>query len=184
MKTYIQFNEETSVITVYIMVGIQGCGKSTWIKKNKLKLGDYIVINLDTYRKDFEKEKQQTDSSWKFKHDDQESQMQVVKKGENNISQAIKDKKNIVLDTMNIKKRYRTQSIKSITDQAQRQNIGVKFIAIYFPPNPEESIKRIKVGRKTTDINFVPEDIVRKRAETISPPTKEEGYEQIITVKY
>lgn len=184
MKKYTEFLKENSgnELIVWMPIGIQGSGKSTWVRNNKDQLGDYAYINADTYREDLQRDMQKTNSEWKFRHTDGASQRKVFGRVDDEVKKAIENNKNVVLDMMSLTPKNRKTYITRIRSLAKSK--PVKFIAVYFPANVEKSVERINKSRKEGDINYVTGDIVKGAAERLVSPSKEEGFDKIIIVKY
>jgi predicted kinase len=184
MKKYSDFITESSEegITVWMPVGIQGSGKSTWVKNNNDQLGNHAYINADSYREDLQRDMQKTNPKWKFRHTDGASQQKVFSRVDDEVRKAIENNKNIVLDMMSLTPKNRKTYITKI--KALAKSKPVKFIAVYFPANVEKSIERISKSRKEGDINYVTGEIIKGAAERLVSPSKEEGFDKILTVNY
>ena len=78
---------------LYVMCGISGSGKSTWIEKN---LDNFDVISLDEIRKELN-----------GKRECQKNRGQVLQLAKTRLKKALASKRNVVWDATNIRKDFR-----------------------------------------------------------------------------
>lgn len=118
LKQFILESQKTS--KVYIMVGLPGSGKSTWIKNNLSK--DIEIISKDNIRKELGiMSKDQIK-----KIGDKEQEKQVKKIHNERFETALKEGKDIVLDNTNIGKTLTYILQKSHQYKAETIGVNIK----------------------------------------------------------
>ena len=148
--------------TLYILIGVPGCGKSTWAKKHFEKnVG--VCVSSDTIRKVI------------FRNEnDQSHNPEVFKIAHHVIKQWLNSDDDVVFDATNIHKRYREQLIKEVLFEV---NKPVRFVAIYFDTPIETCIARQELRDRK-----VPAKVIQKMARQMEKPTFEEGFDIIKTI--
>lgn len=137
---------------VYMMIGIAGCGKSTYARKH---FGNAEIISSDEIRKEFYgSEEIQTNPK------------KVFAEVHRRIKTAIENDKDVVVDATNLKAKYR----KSIIEIA----IGCEVIAVYLDTELQTAINR-NAQRKRK----VPEEVIAKMYNQIELPQYKEGFSEI-----
>lgn len=113
--------------TIYVMVGIPGAGKDTWIKEN---MPDTFVICRDEIRKEIgvDGEKPQGNS---------EQEQQVTAIAMERLEDCCKNRRDVIINNTNVKKAYRREYIK----QAIKYGANIKYIYVE-PPTIEEAKRR------------------------------------------
>jgi len=147
---------------IYMMIGIQGSGKSTYARNLSKEL-NIPLISSDGLRD----ERPDIDpvNIWPTLYD---LCKETLNKGSDfifdatNITPSIRSKLWIELDKRGIKKD------------------SIDVIAYYFIPNLEESIKRVELRNKDPKERFLPIDVIESYYKNIVEPTKEEGFSKII----
>lgn len=149
--------------TVYMMAGIPGSGKSTWIKEN----GRGITISRDALRLTLLKDGEQY-----FTHEKTCYQHFI-----NAIIAAIKDEtvENIYIDATHLTVKSRKTVFSSLGDLASKVD---KKIAVVGTAGLDTCLKR---NAQRTGRALVPENSVRDMANNFQFPTEDEGFDMIIT---
>jgi predicted kinase len=130
--------------TLVIMVGISGSGKSTWIKENKPKWKNTIVVSTDQIRKDLS-----GDISNQIINSD------VFQFAKAMIIHNLKKGKNVILDATNIQTEKRISFINDI-----EKEVDFKKIALVFYVSREEAKRRIKKDiENKIDRAVIPEEV-------------------------
>lgn len=142
--------------TIYVMVGLPGAGKDTWIKNN---LPDKKVICRDDIRTriGIKGEKPQGDRK-------QEEQVTEIAKFA--LEEACKNRKDVVINNTNLKKEYRKEYIRAAV------KYGAKLVYVYVEaPAFEDNLKR----REGT----IPQDVIENMLDNFEFPYPIE-YDEII----
>lgn len=145
---------------LYMLVGIPASGKSTWAKTQSDK--DVVYICLDKIREKLYGD-ENIQGEWS------EINIELTTQ----LLNAIKDNKvkTVVYDATNVKSKYRKEFLNKWGD-----NFNEKC-AVYFPPDLERS----KKWNKQRD-RQVPEKVIERMYDNIEKPTKEEGFNVVITL--
>jgi len=145
--------------TLYILIGIPACGKSTYA--NSLKNENTIVLSSDQIRKElFGSEKSQINNSLVF------STLYSRAKA------FLNDKKDVIIDSTAINRFERQRILSNFTKQ------DIKKVAIVFSTPINACIERDRLRNRC-----VGEDIISMYANKFEPPNKKEGFDEIILIK-
>lgn len=154
--------------TAYILVGLPGSGKSTWIKSKNAE-GNYVVVSSDDEIEKYAKSKGLTYS---------DVFQDYVKTATNlmnaNFRSAIANGSDIIWDQTNLSKKKR----RSILDQLPK---SYRKIAVVFRVDADELQRRLD-KRAQEEGKTIPTHIVDSMRKTFEIPTKEEGFHEIIMV--
>lgn len=152
---------------VYIMCGIPGIGKSTWIKN--FKSDNKIVISRDEIR-----------FGLLSKEDDyfaREEEVLIIFSSK--IREAIIKNKNmdIFIDATHLNKSSRRKTLNMIGLRVRSQN---KIIAVTFPNDLKKAFKQneLREGRSK-----VPKGVIRRMHFQFVPPALDEGFDEVMEVK-
>jgi predicted kinase len=153
--------------TLYVMVGVPGSGKSTWIQRQDLdsatvlSTDDYIESRAralgKTYTEMFESE---------IKAAEQHLRLELT--------QAIGLYKTIYWDQTNISVKSRAKKLASVPGR-------YKKIAVYFP-TPLEVVKQRLVDRAQATGKQIPAYVVHRMTQQLTPPTLSEGFDEIWSI--
>lgn len=158
-----------------ILIGLPGSGKSTWIFENILVRSDilpYVVISSDDVLERIAKEKGLTYSDV-FK----DYIGQATAEMKSNFKSAIAEGKNIIWDQTNMSKKKRRGILAQIPADYYK-------IAVDFSVNPNELKRRLDERAKLTG-KHIPWKIVEDMGKNYQAPDKlEEGFDEIIKVKF
>ena len=147
MKNIISFIlEKLSPFNVYIMVGLPGSGKSTWIKNNLPK--DIEIINQDSIR--IELGIMDNDEQKRIGNKEQEKE--VSKINDERVDKLIKDRKDFVIDNTNVK----AGRVENYYNRLKKLGANVKIVVVDTPVEicikrrndciPENIIKQMNLG--------------------------------------
>jgi len=149
---------------IYMMIGIQGSGKSTISNKMKNKY-NIPIISSDALRNEMP--------------DLEESK--VFPTLYKRCSEIVKNDGSLIFDATNITRGARVHFMDEL------KNNGVDFskvemIAYYFIPNREVSIERVKVRNKIKGERFLPIEVIDNFISRFEEPTLDEGFNEIIKI--
>lgn len=130
MKNYSKFVENLNNMkpSLVLLIGIPGCGKSTWIKNNKSKWENTVVVSPDEIRKQLLGDvSDQTKNSeiWKF------AKLFAI--------ESLKSGSNVIIDATNTDNVNRILWVESIQEE-----VDFKRIALVFYVSPEVAKDRIR----------------------------------------
>lgn len=162
-----KLNEISNTPTVYMMIGISGSGKSTWIKNQNFNWKNTALISTDANIERVAAELGKTYSdvfSSTIKQATSEMNQQL--------QQAIQNKMNIVWDQTNLTANARRSKLAKIPK-------NYKKVAVFFmPPDDAELDRRLK-SRKGKNI---PGEVITAMKQQLEMPTEAEGFDKIIVV--
>ena len=153
---------------IFVMCGIPGIGKSTWIRENKGE--NDVVISRDTIRFSL-----LTDSDAYFDKEDDVSRLfiQAIKcAGEEN------EGINIFIDATHLNIRSRAKLLRNLGKDFCDQN---HLVAVSFPNDLRKALDQNEL-RKGSDRAYVPRGQIRRMSIVFEAPIVEEGFEKIITL--
>jgi len=148
-----------------MLVGVPGAGKSTWIQKNRNS--NTIIASSDDY---IEQKAKENGTSYNIEFDKHV-------KDANNYAQsmaflAFAKGSNLIWDQTNLNPKNRAPKLAMVPSNYTK-------IAVYFrTPPPEIHRKRLdgRVGKT------IPDNIMQSMIKTLQPPTKDEGYDKVLTI--
>lgn len=152
----------------YILIGVPGAGKSTWISKAPVDWNNTVVASTDNYVEKIAKQRGKAYSEI-FK----EIMPRAVHEMARTVRNAVEAKQDIIWD----------QTSTTIGSRAKKFNMlpdDYEVIAVVFPtPEPEEHARRLK-GREGKNI---PDNVMRSMINGWQEPTEAEGFSKIIHVR-
>lgn len=151
--------------TCYVLVGIPGSGKSTWVSNQKL-IKDFVYVSTDHYIEDYAKLQGKT-----YSEVFNEYIKTASSKMQNDVISARQKKKNIIWDQTSV----------SMSSRKKKFNMlpNYRMIAVVFEtPKPEELAKRLasRPGK------HIPEFVIQSMIDNLVIPTEFEGFEKVIFV--
>jgi predicted kinase len=152
----------------YILVGVPGAGKSTWISKAPVDWNNTVVASTDNYVEKVAKQRGKTYSEV-FK----EVMPKAVHEMARTVRKAVEAKQDIIWDQTSTTIGSRAKKFNMLTDDYE-------VIAVVFPtPEPAEHARRLK-GREGKNI---PDNVMRSMINGWEEPTEAEGFSKIIHVR-
>lgn len=141
--------------TLYITIGLPGCGKSTWSSNQKA-----TVISTDAIRKEL------------YGNENEQSHNQTVYSvAYGRIKANLKKNHNVIFDATNLTYCNRRTAIKIA------KQLNCNIVAVFFTTDYNTCIKRqLYRSRK------VPDSVILRMKEKLTIPTKQEGFTTIITI--
>lgn len=140
---------------IYMMVGIQGSGKSTFAKKLSLEK-KCDIISTDQVRKDFPGIKE--DLVWPFVYEQ--------------VSNKVRKNEDCIFDATNITPKVRKRFIDEVKKFGVEPVIGV----YYLKTDVEICHKRVIERNKDSNELYLPPEVVYSYNEKIVDPVVEEGF--------
>lgn len=154
---------------LYIMVGIAGAGKSTWVKDNVDKLeGTVNVVSRDKIR--FE----MLDNGDDYFKKENEVWIEFI----DQIISSSKKYDNTIVDATHITKGSRKKLLKTLGRYIDLYKINKKAVVILNDVDIAIKNNHQREGRA-----LVPDNVIKEMSEHFEFPKKEEGFDQIIVVK-
>lgn len=146
---------------IVLMCGLPLAGKSTFYN-DYLKEQDHVFISTDDY---IEKQCQRVGLTYNQGFD-----LYIKEACDDLVQQlllSIRYDKNIIIDQTNLNPKSRKKKLRFVPEYYHK-------VAIYLPITLEESIKRnTRIGK------IIPENVIRSMSESITLPTKEEGFNSV-----
>jgi len=153
--------EKLNSFNVWIMCGLPGSGKSTYIKKNLPK--NVEIINQDQIRVELGI----MDNIDKKKIGNSEQEKEVRRINFDRIDNCINNRKDFVVDNTNIKSGY----VQNLYDRLKKAGANVKIIIIDTPVNICKERRKNNIPEKVIDDMQLGIDKVKKKFSN-NPDTK------------
>lgn len=151
----------------YILVGVPGAGKTTWVKQQNFEHQDTIVVSTDRYIEALARRNHAP-----YQDVFEGAMPQAIRMMVNSLRRAVKLNKNIVWDQTSVDRESRRKKIRMIPPTYEK-------IAVVLPtPEREELLARI--ASRTEKV--IPEEVVDNMIMRFQEPVLEEGFDKIINV--
>jgi predicted kinase len=153
--------------TLYVMVGVPGSGKSTWIQRQDLTSA--VVLSTDDYIEHRARALGKTYSDVfesEIKAAEQHLRLELV--------QAIKLNQVIYWDQTNISVNSRAKKLGAVPAHYRR-------IAVYFP-TPLEVVQQRLLDRAQATGKLIPASVMRRMTQQLTLPTISEGFDEIWSI--
>ena len=145
-----------------MLIGIPGSGKTTYSKGLSEKY-NAKVISTDKVRQTY------------VGIDEQEVFPTVYRL----CSEELKEGRNVILDATHITPKVRKRTF----DALDTYQVAYEKIAVYVDTSVEECIRRVEIRNKNPKELFLPLEVISSYGANIIPPSKEEGFSEIIIIK-
>ena len=152
--------------TAYILVGIPGSGKTTWVGHRKTNWGTTVFVSTDKFV-DQEASKQNKTYSEVFN----DSMQAALTKMINDVIDARDAGKDIIWDQTSTTVQSRKRKFSMLP--------GYKMVAVIFRTPDDQELQRRLNSRPG---KVIPADVVKAMIDNFEEPTKEEGFDEIIYV--
>lgn len=155
--------------TMYVLIGLPGTGKSTWVRKF-LNSNEAVIVSSDDLIEAWGKERglNYTEAFGKVNFKDIEREMRA------RFSAAVVAEDNIIVDRTNMTAKSR----KAWMDAAGTY----RKVAVVFSIDDVTHKARLE-HRAATEGKVIPEHVIKNMANSYVAPSKDEGFDQIIYVR-
>ena len=151
----------------YILIGVPGSGKSTWIAKSPVDWANTVVASTDNY---VEREAKRQGKTYTevFKDVMPDAVNHMVK----TVVDAVRNKQDIIWDQTSTTRNTRAKKIKMLPNDYE-------IIAVVFPtPDSEELTRRLNNRPGKT----IPDEVMKSMIAKWEEPSESEGFDKIIHV--
>ena len=159
----------TATPKIYVLIGPPASGKSTWTRKFLESNSDYVVISSDDII-----ELRAAENGLTYSQAFDKFSGFAVSEMKKQAREAFANKKNIIWDQTNMSSKKR----KGIIEQAA----GYIKIAVDFDIPDQEVNRRLKDRAEKTG-KHIPEHVMKSMYASYQPPSRAEGFDQIIRIK-
>lgn len=156
------------MLKFYMMIGVPGAGKSTWISSEIPNDGSFVVISSDAIIDQRAAEQGKTYSEIfqaEIKSATAEMNLQLTS--------AIANRKNIVWDQTNLTTKVRKAKLSQIPDHFYTK------VAVFFKTPDDATLKQRLANRPG---KIIPSNIIMGMKSTLQLPTLFEGFDEIISI--
>jgi predicted kinase len=152
--------------TLYVLIGIQGSGKSTWARANAGRLESVIVASDEIRNEMVAAGIDPTDLG-----------DQVFATLEDRLAQHLSAGRNVIADATHVRRSWRANQI------AIARRLGARVVAIWFdlPMVITRERNARKPGGDLWGDMVIPDTVLREMTETFEPPGADE-FDEIVTV--
>ena len=152
----------------YVLVGLPGVGKSTWIQGQGFDLEKTVILGTDNYIENYAAQFGKT-----YDEVFEEAYPNALKVFNAERFSALVQKKDIVIDRTNLTPKARRSTL-NIVESKEYRRVAVVFI----PPEKEELERRLKSRPGKT----VPDEIFKQMVEMYVQPEYKEQFDEIVLV--
>lgn len=146
--------------TLYMLIGVPGSGKTTWVKNNK---NDAVVLSTDDYIERIAAEQNKTYSEV-FKDEIDSANTHMSQE----LTRAIKNGDDIIWDQTNL-------TVKSRKGKLSKIPKNYRKVAVYFSV-PQDLRQRLASRPGKT----IPEPVIISMINQLQPPSKEERFDEVV----
>lgn len=154
----------------YLMIGLPGSGKSTWIENFLKDNSDFQVISPDFFIEEFAKK-----NNKKYNEVFREVSDDALKKAKAFLRESLNLNLPIIWDQTNLTEKTRIKKVKQLKDKKY------KVIAVTFVLSDEEWKKRIQT-RKDSGGKHLSYKTIMNMKEMFVLPTYKEGFDEIYII--
>lgn len=151
----------------YILVGVPGSGKSTWISKAPVDWNNTVVASTDNYVEQEAKRQGKTYTEV-FKN----VMPTAVKHMANTVIDAVRKNQDIIWDQTSTTRHTRAKKLRMLPSNYQT-------IAVVFPTPDEKELAR-RLGSRPG--KTIPDEIIKDMISRWEEPSSDEGFDKIIYV--
>jgi predicted kinase len=155
---------------LYMLIGVPGSGKSTWIASHDWDWNTTVIISTDDII-DRRAEQQGKTYIDVFQSEIKSATAEM----ENHLQQAIKANKNIIWDQTNLTPKARRGKLAKIPNY-------YKKVAVLFKTPSEQDLNNRLTKRATDTGKHIPRNILLGMISQLVPPSYNEGFDEIVSV--
>jgi predicted kinase len=152
----------------YILVGVPGSGKSTWISSAPVDWNNTVVASTDNY---VEKEAKRQGKTYTEVFKD--VMPDAVKHMAKTVVDAVRNNQNIIWDQTSTTRHTRAKKLRMLPN-------NYEVIALVFPTPDKKELAR-RLGNRPG--KTIPDEIVNDMITRWEEPTEDEGFDKIIHVR-
>lgn len=149
-----------------MLVGVPGCGKSTWIDSFNTGDDPFTVISLDSIV-----EEMGIPEGLSYQDAFKKYANVAARKMKERLKEALENQDNIIWDQTNLTVKSRRKKLKGVPDD-------YNLIANVWELDPDE-LERRRVFREKTTGKIIPKFVMENMQKSYARPTKSEGFERI-----
>ena len=151
----------------YILVGVPGSGKSTWISKAPVDWNNTVVASTDTYVEQQAKKQGKT-----YSEVFADVMPAAVYHMASTVMDAVNKQQDIIWDQTSTTRLTRAKKVRMLPDTYEK-------IAVVFPtPSPAELERRLS----TRSGKNIPKDVLQGMINGWQEPSEDEGFDKIVHV--
>lgn len=151
--------------TLYMMVGVPGSGKSTWITSQDFDRNRTAVISTDAII-----DRRAAAAERTYSEVFQEEIKSATAEMNQNLRDAIAQKMDIIWDQTNLTAKVRRGKLAQIPEEYRR-------VAVYFATPTDAELNRRLANRPG---KVIPVNVILGMKSQLEPPTEAEGFDEII----
>ena len=146
---------------IYLMCGIPGAGKSTYLKTRFTNIP--CIISRDKIRFTLVREDEEY-----FSHENE-----VYKEFIEQIKEALKFETEVFVDATHLNEASRAKTLRSLGKSLK--DVEVNIIWVRVPLEVALAQNENRIGTRS----YIPKSVIRRMYSQVTPPTKEEGFDHI-----
>lgn len=151
----------------YILVGVPGSGKSTWISKAPVDWSNTVVASTDNY---VEREAKRQGKTYSEVFN--EVMPDAVKHMANTVIDAVGNKQDIIWDQTSTTKHTRVKKLRMLP-------VNYETIAVVFSTPDKKELSR-RLGSRPG--KTIPDEVINNMISKWEEPSEDEGFDKIIFV--
>jgi predicted kinase len=152
----------------YMLIGIPGSGKSTWIINQEIDWNNTVIISSDDRVEEYAKRLGKTYSDVWAKYVQIATKIMFL-----DLDFHIEDNKDIIWDQTNVSVKSRADKLSIISDDYEK-------IAVFFTTPSDEELS-IRLANRPG--KFIQPEVIDRMKSQLQLPTLEEGFNEIIIVE-
>jgi len=153
--------------TVYMMVGVPGSGKSTWVANQNFDWNNTMVVSTDAII-----DRRAAAQGKTYSNVFQDEIKSATAEMNQNLRTAVANKMDVIWDQTNLTAKSRAGKLSQIPNNYTK-------VAVYFQTPDITELQRRLASRPG---KIIPQNIVVGMLSQLQPPTTAEGFDTVITV--